>query len=168
MKILEPHQTVKKKFLIKQLNHARKLYSSPQTTPHERRHSSKGLPDMSPCGTDNKKKIANNRLILNLLDAPPIYANFYRDGPLQRDLYREKIDHKLNAGKAKAAETKWALSVTFVSNKNIRLRFCVDYRRGHLDAVTERRSCWIARMDKCMNPVGITKVFSTLNTNKVY
>lgn len=54
----------------------------------------------------------------------------------------------------------------FVPKKEDNLRFCVDYRR--LNAVTERDSYPIPRMEKCIVLLGKTKMFLTLDANSGY
>lgn len=56
--------------------------------------------------------------------------------------------------------------VVFVLKKNDSFRFCVDYRR--LNAVTERDSYLILRMDEGIDSLGNAKVLLKLEHNSSY
>lgn len=59
--------------------------------------------------------------------------------------------------------TKWASLVVFLSKKNGKLRFCVDYRC--LNAVAEKDSYLIPRRDECIDLLGKAKMFPTLDAS---
>ena len=62
--------------------------------------------------------------------------------------------------------SEWAAPVVFAPKKDGLQRFCVDYRR--LNAVTVRDSYPISRMDECIDSLGDSQVFSTLDCNVGY
>lgn len=110
--------------------------------------------------------VSQQKIVLNCSAAPPIHS-----APYQADLEQQKLERKEAAQVKKAviAEpvvTECALPIVFVPKKDKTLRFCIDYRR--LNAVTERDSHPILRIDKCVDSLGEEKMFSTLDANPKY
>lgn len=72
----------------------------------------------------------------------------------------------LEMGVIEEATSEWASPLSFVPNPDGTTRFCVDYRR--LNTLTVRDSYPIPRMDECIDSLGDTKIFYTLNANCGY
>jgi len=62
--------------------------------------------------------------------------------------------------------SEWGFPVVLVPKKDGTLRFCVEYRL--LNAVSERDSYPLPRMDECIDSLGEAKVLSTLDCNAGY
>lgn len=107
--------------------------------------------------------MAKHRIILNLLDTPPLYVYQYCAGPRQRELGREEVSQMRKDDVAKSVVTERASHIAFVSWKNGSHHVWFDYRR--LNAVTVRDSYSISRMNECIDGLQEAKLFFTLNAN---
>jgi Reverse transcriptase (RNA-dependent DNA polymerase) len=72
----------------------------------------------------------------------------------------------LEAGVIEPASSEWASPVVLVPKPDGSLRFCVDYRR--LNALTIRDSYPLPRMDECVDSLGDSCDFTTLDCNSGY
>jgi RNase H-like domain found in reverse transcriptase/Reverse transcriptase (RNA-dependent DNA polymerase) len=64
------------------------------------------------------------------------------------------------------ATSKWPSPVVLVPKRDGGMRFCVDYRK--LNNVTERDVYPLPRLDECIDSLGDSVVFSTLDANSGY
>ena len=96
----------------------------------------------------------------------PTAQNPYRAGPHAREAELKEVDRMLRAGVIEPSKSAWVSSVVLVPKKDVKLRFCVDYR--WLNAVTIRDSYPLPRMDEYIEPLGEGTVFSTLDCNSRY
>ena len=90
----------------------------------------------------------------------------YRSGPTARVEIQKAIDEMEAEGVISKSQSEWASPVVLVSKPDGSLRFCVDYRR--LNAMTERDTYPIPRMDDCIDSLGEAKWFTTLDCNSGY
>ena len=72
----------------------------------------------------------------------------------------------LRAGVTEPAQSEWASPVVLVPKPDGTLRFCVDYRR--LNAITVRDTYPLPRRDKCIDSLGESNIFTTLDCNAGY
>lgn len=110
--------------------------------------------------------MAKDLFVLNPADARIIHTASFRTGPRQRALEKEEVDQIVKARVAEPATTKWKSRNVFVTKKNERPEFCVDYRR--LSDVMERNSYPMSRVDALANPLGEAQMFSTLDAKFRY
>ena len=96
----------------------------------------------------------------------PIYQPPYRAEHRVRAIEKAEIGRMREEGVIEPASAEWASPVVLVPRKDGTLRFCVDYRR--LNALTRRDSYTIPRMDECIDSLGDTTIFSTLDCNSGY
>ena len=96
----------------------------------------------------------------------PIRSMSYRKGPTMREMVAKEVKKLLNAGVIEPVSTEWASPVVLVPKKDGSLRFCVHYRR--LNAKTVADSYPLPRMDDCIDSLGDTAVFTTLDCNSGY
>lgn len=64
------------------------------------------------------------------------------------------------------AQTEWTSSIVFAAKRDGTLHFCVDYRK--LNALTNRDSYPILRLDECIGSLGKATIFSQLDANSGY
>ena len=76
------------------------------------------------------------------------------------------MEKMLRAGVIEPAATERAPPVVLVPKPDGSLRFCVDYRR--LNAITVRDRYPLPHMDECIDSLGDSCVFSTLDCNTGY
>lgn len=60
----------------------------------------------------------------------------------------------------------WAIPIVFTPKKDGSLRICIEYSK--LNAVFVSSSYSLSRLDKCIDFLGETRIFSTLNANLEY
>ena len=72
----------------------------------------------------------------------------------------------LRAGVIEPTSAEWASPVVFVPKKDGTMPFCVDYRK--LNGVTARDSYPLPRMDECIDSLGDSNYFTTLDCNSGY
>ena len=99
-------------------------------------------------------------------DARPVHCHPYRAGPRARQAETAEVEKMLREGVIEPATTEWASPVVLVPKPDGSLRFCVDYRR--LNAITVRDTYPLPRMDECIDSLGDSCVFSTLDCNTGY
>lgn len=90
----------------------------------------------------------------------------YRTGPETSKLKNTKLNKILSENIIEPAQTEWASPKAFAPKKNGIPRFSVKYRK--LNAVTQRDSYPIPRMDERINLLGDAPVFSTLGGTSGY
>lgn len=90
----------------------------------------------------------------------------YRAGPRARQIEQEHADSMLEKRIIAPAQSAWASPVVLVLKADGSLRFCVDYRK--LNAVTVRDTYPLPRMDECLDSLGESNVFITLDANWGY
>lgn len=71
-----------------------------------------------------------------------------------------------NADVIESSNSEWASSIILAPKPDGSLRFFVYFRR--LNAVTNRDSYPLPRMDYCMHSLGNAKIFTTLDANWGY
>ena len=69
-------------------------------------------------------------------------------------------------GVIRDAKSEWASPVVLTPKPDGSMRFCVDYRR--LNELTVKDSYPLLRMEDCLDSLGKTKYFTTLNCNYGY
>ena len=99
-------------------------------------------------------------------DARPVHCHPYRAGPRARQAETAEVEKMLREGVIGPATTEWASPVVLVPQPDGSLRFCVDYRR--LNAITVRDTYPLPLMDECIDSLGDSCVFSTLDCNTGY
>ena len=111
--------------------------------------------------------IASAKHRIDLEDgARSVYQPPYRAEHRARAVEKTEIERMLKEGVIEPSSSEWAIPVVLVPKKDGTLRFCVDYRR--LNALTRRDSYPIPRMDECIDSLGDTTIFSTLDCNSGY
>ena len=98
--------------------------------------------------------------------ARPIYQAPYRAGPIAREKEKKDMDRMLRAGVIEPTSAEWASPAVFVPKKEATMRFWVDYRK--VNAVTVRDSYPLPRLDECIDSLGDSTVFTTLDCNSGY
>lgn len=99
-------------------------------------------------------------------DSKPSTQNVYRSALPQRQMEKETIQKMLEEGFIEPSISEWVAPIVFAPKKDSSLRLCIDYRR--LNSVTIRDSYPIPRMDECIDSLGDSQVFSTLDCNSGY
>ena len=90
----------------------------------------------------------------------------YRQGPAMREKAAAEIRKMLDAYAIEPATSEWASPIVLVPKKDGSLRFCVDYRR--LKAKTVADAYPLPRIDDCLDSLGNTQIFTTLDCNAGY
>ena len=94
-------------------------------------------------------------------DAKPFKSAPYRAGPKTRELEQAEVDKQLKAGVIEPAMSEWAAPVLFAPKKDGKLRFCIDYRK--LNSMTVKDTYPLPRMDECIDSLGESEYFTTLD-----
>lgn len=81
----------------------------------------------------------------------------YRQGSPMRQTTKEQIGEQLDAGVIETSRREWASPVGFTSQKDGKMRFCLDYRR--LNQATIPDSHPLPRLDDCPDSLGTRKYF---------
>jgi len=95
--------------------------------------------------------------------ARPRRAQPYRASHASRDIIAKEVQRQRDLGVFEPSSAEWAFPVVLVPKPDGTMRFCVDYCR--LNEVTVRDVYPLPRVDDCIEFLGATKVFSTLDCN---
>lgn len=99
--------------------------------------------------------------------AKPIQEKPHRAGTKAGEVEIQDVERMLKKGIIEPAYTEWASPLLLVKKKlDNRMSFCVDY--WNVNALTDRYSYPILRMDECIDYLGDTNVFITLDANFGY
>ena len=98
--------------------------------------------------------------------AQPVRLYPYRMGPRTRQLVGEQVDKMMKLDEMEPRTSEWASTVVLVPKPDGSTRFCIDYRQ--LNDRTVRDTYPLPRMDDCLDSLGDTKFFSTLDCNAGY
>jgi hypothetical protein len=96
-------------------------------------------------------------------DGRPISSQPYRAGPSARDAISTEIDRMISMDVIEPTCGPWASPIVLIPKPDGSIRFCVDYRR--LNSVTRKDSYALPRMDDCIDSLGDSQYFSTLDAN---
>jgi len=99
-------------------------------------------------------------------DAKPVYSAPYRAGPHRRLEIEKQVKKMLDLGVIEPSDAEWSFLVVVVPKPGGHFRFCVDYRR--LNERTVKDVYPIPRMDDCLDSLGDSTVFYTLDCNPGY
>jgi len=90
-----------------------------------------------------------------------------RRQPFQRqEFIDEETNRMLEYGIIEPAASPWASNVVLVKKKDGSLRFCVDYRK--LNSITYKDSYPLPLIDNCLNALGGSSWYSTLDLRSGY
>lgn len=90
----------------------------------------------------------------------------YKAVPKTRELEQFEIEKQLKAGVFEHSVSEWAAPVLFSAKKDVKLRFCIDYRK--LSIMTVRDTYPLPRMDEYIDSLGEAKVFTMLDAYSGY
>lgn len=109
------------------------------------------------------------RSILHTIDttnAKPINRNPYPLSLLQEKELIKQITDLQNKGLIRVSQSPWGAPILFVRKKDDTWRMVVDYRA--LNAVTERNTYPLPRIQDCIDRIGIAKYLSKLDLTSGY
>jgi hypothetical protein len=72
-----------------------------------------------------------------------------------------EIQRMMKAEVIEPATSEWASPIVLVAKPDLSTRFCVDYRK--LNAITVRDYYPLPRLDECIDSLGDSKIFTTLD-----
>jgi hypothetical protein len=96
----------------------------------------------------------------------PVHAHPYRAGSHARVAEKTEIDRMLAQQVIEPATCEWASPIVLVPKPDGTLRFCVNYRR--LNMITFPDTYPLPRMDECIDSLGESVMFTTLDCNSGY
>lgn len=76
------------------------------------------------------------------------------------------VEEKLRAGVIEPANSEFESPLEFATRKDVKLRFCVDYRRFNLATVSN--TYHLPGLDDCIDSLGDATVLTTLDPNCMY
>jgi len=85
----------------------------------------------------------------------------YRASHASREVIAKEVQRQRDLGVIEPSSAEWAFPVVLVPKPDGTMRFCVDYRQ--LNEVTVRDVYPLPRMDDCIEFLGDSRVFSTLD-----
>lgn len=103
---------------------------------------------------------------LTLGNTEPIQTATYRASPRVKDFKPLEIDWMRSQEITKPDQMECLAPVMFASKKYKSLHFCIDYQK--LNAVPDRNSYLLLRMDRCIYTLEESAMFSTLSTDRSY
>jgi hypothetical protein len=96
----------------------------------------------------------------------PLASQPYRAGPQSRESIDAEIKRMLNMDVIESTNSPWDSPIVLVPKPDGSIRFCIDYRK--LNAVTEKDSYALPRVDDCLHSLGEARYFTTLDANWGY
>ena len=99
-------------------------------------------------------------------DAKPVNRQPYRVSLKERLAIEQQVNEMLDKGIITPIISEWGHPVVIVSKRDLTLRFCVDYR--DTNAVTKPDNYPIPRLDDCLDLLGNSDIFSTLDACSAY
>ena len=99
-------------------------------------------------------------------DAPPIKQRPRRTPMAFKDDEEKEIKNMLERGIIKESTSPWAAPIVLVRKKDNSTRFCIDYRK--LNAVTQKDSYPLPRIQDCLDSLGGSKYFSSMDLASGY
>ena len=97
---------------------------------------------------------------------PPISSQPYRAGPQALEQIDTEIQRMLKMDVIEPATSPWSSPIVLIPKPDGSIRFCIDYRK--LNAVTDKDSYSLPRIDDCLDSLGDARYFSTLDANCGY
>jgi len=98
--------------------------------------------------------------------AVPVRQHPYKAGPLARERAKAEVERMRSMGVIEPSTGEWASPVVMVPKPHGSVRFCIDYRK--LNLMTVKNSYPIPRMDECIDSLGGSRVFPTLDCSAGY
>lgn len=99
-------------------------------------------------------------------DHPPIKQAPRRLPMHKQDAASEEIKEMLQDNIVRPSNSPWSSPVVLVEKKDKSIRFCIDFRK--LNDVTIKDSFPLPRTDDCLDALGGSKWFSSLDLNRAY
>jgi len=96
----------------------------------------------------------------------PVWLNPNRMGPRTRELIKAQVDRMLTLEVIEPSQSDCASPVVLIPKPDGSLRFCIDYRQ--LNERTVRDLYPLPRMNDCLDSLGDSQFFSTLDCNAGY
>ncbi len=127
------------------------------------------LHDFAHVFAKSKSDLGQTKIIehrINTGDAAPIKQRARRVPVALREEARAEEQRMLEAGIVEPSTSPWASPVVLIRKKDNSLRYCIDYRR--LNNVTIKDSYPIPRVDDCLETLGGSHYFSTLDCASGY
>jgi len=82
---------------------------------------------------------------------------------MAREREKEEVERMRSMDVIEPANGEWASPVVMVPKPDGSVRFCIDYRK--LNLMTIKNAYPIPRMDECIDSLGDSRAFSTLDCN---
>ena len=115
------------------------------------------------------KDIGQTNLLSHTIDtgtARPFKQQLRRHPQVYLPVIDEHVQDMLKRGIIEPASGPWASNVVLVKKSDGTLRFCIDFRS--LNAVTLKDAYPLPRIDVCLESLGGSKYFSTLDAGSAY
>jgi predicted aspartyl protease len=117
----------------------------------------------------SKTDLERNRQVLHCIntgDHPPVRQQLSRQPYAHEAEIERNVQQLLAAKVIEPAQSAYNSNVLLVKKKDGSLRFCVDYRR--LNSCTIKDSYPLPRIDSCLDSLGGSRYFSTLDLRSGY
>jgi len=95
--------------------------------------------------------------------AVPAMQHPYKAGPLAWEIKKAEVERMRSMGVIEPSTGEWDSPVVMVPKPDGSVRFCIDDRK--LNLMTVKDAYPIPRMDECIDSLGDSRVFSTLDCN---
>ena len=99
-------------------------------------------------------------------DVPPVKLPYRRLPIAKKSAMEEEVDSMLRENIIQPSESPWSSPVVMVTKKDGSCRFCIDYRK--LNGVTRKNAYPLPRIDECLESLGGSKWFCTLDLQSGY
>jgi hypothetical protein len=97
---------------------------------------------------------------------PRVASQPYRTGPASREVIYAEIKRMLSMDIIEPSSGPWSAPIVLIPKPDGSVRFCIDYKR--LNIVTENDSFTLPRIDDCLDSLGSSRYFLTLDANSGY
>ena len=101
-----------------------------------------------------------------LTDDHPIKQPYRRVPPSVLSEVKSHIEELLEKGVIRASSSPYSSPIVLVRKKSGEIRLCIDYRR--INSITKRDSFPLPRIEECLDALGGSKYFSTLDLASGY
>ena len=152
-------------------SHVQPLIDSlpPDLTTDERRRASDLVRKYSSAFSRDEYDMGRTKVFQHTIDTGdnrPVREALRRHPQAHLEFIDSEVDRLLQLDIVEPSASPWASNVVLVRKKNGQLRMCIDYRK--VNAVTYKDAYPIPKIDACLDALGDSRYFSSLDLRQGY